>query len=315
MSLNNEILTYFQAKEVAQPFLYKLYNKNTPKSEALEKSYENCEAFSHYLHQGQLLFQEARQVDQMIQPLLLFYGWCNFLKGCILTVRPNYPESTKHLAHGVSSRKKKKQDYRFLYDDVRIQQDGLFPYLSKYVFQMDPNRFQTKITMQSLLGQLPELKNLFDWLDNEQIILVKNKSQLEMTFPARIFDAHRMTVSHLLKQLKGQLPSFDVVSKQNDLTIVLKEEPATWPRPFILSEMEELVFYPLESSSTCLMTKEMIFYLLLYNLSMIARYESQWWGELFANKSDEDYPLITTFLESVLMYAENLIAKFLQEKK
>lgn len=315
MSLQKEIFTYFQAKEVAQPFLYELYLKNESKSEALENSYNNCETFSHYLHQGQVLFQEAKQVNPMVQPLLLFYGWCHFLKACILTVRPEYPESTKHLAHGVSSRKKKKQDYRFLYDDIRIQQDGLFPYFAKYITRIDPSRFPTKITMHSLLSQLPELKTLFDWLGDEQLLLIKTTAHSHMTFPARLFDAHYVTISNMLAQLRKQLPPFHVVSNKNDLIIALEEEPFAWHRPFILSNAGDALYYPMESSGTSLMSKELIYYLLLYNLSMIARYESQWWGELFSNKADEDFPLISTFLETVLTHAEDIIAKFLLTKK
>lgn len=41
----------------------------------------------------------------------------------------------------------------------------------------------------------------------------------------------------------------------------------------------------------------MVHYLLLYNLSMVSRYEAEWWGDLLVTKPEIDYPLITQFLK------------------
>ena len=40
----------------------------------------------------------------------------------------------------------------------------------------------------------------------------------------------------------------------------------------------------------------LIHYLLLYNLSMISRYETDWWYDLLGSYSSEDYPFIYQFL-------------------
>ena len=40
-------------------------------------------------------------------------------------------------------------------------------------------------------------------------------------------------------------------------------------------------------------------YLLLYNLSMIARYETEWWSELFKTIPNDDYPTIIQFLKQL----------------
>src|SRR5699024_6517791 len=40
----------------------------------------------------------------------------------------------------------------------------------------------------------------------------------------------------------------------------------------------------------------LIHFLLLYNLSMICRYETEWWNELFHFSSGDDLPFIETFL-------------------
>ncbi len=53
--------------------------------------------------------------------MLLFYGMSQLFKACLLTIDPNYPESTTVLAHGVTTRKRKKQGYQFLEDEVKVQ--------------------------------------------------------------------------------------------------------------------------------------------------------------------------------------------------
>ena len=38
-------------------------------------------------------------------------------------------------------------------------------------------------------------------------------------------------------------------------------------------------------------------YLVSYNLSMIARYETEWWAELMKTMPNDDYPCIVQFLK------------------
>jgi hypothetical protein len=57
-----------------------------------------------------------------------------------------------------------------------------------------------------------------------------------------------------------------------------------------------------------------IHYLLLYNLSMIARYETEWWCELIKTTPTNDYPFISTFLSITAEKTPYLIFKYLQSK-
>ena len=43
-----------------------------------------------------------------------------------------------------------------------------------------------------------------------------------------------------------------------------------------------------------------IHYLLLYNSSMIARYETEWWSELTKMMPNQDYPFIQSLLSVTL---------------
>ena len=38
-------------------------------------------------------------------------------------------------------------------------------------------------------------------------------------------------------------------------------------------------------------------YLILYNLSMIARYETEWWSELLKTTPNDDYPILFNSLK------------------
>ena len=62
----------------------------------------------------------------LIQPILLFYGFVHLIKACLLQQDPCYPENTSVFAHGVTTRKRKKQQYEFLKDEVKFQKNGLF---------------------------------------------------------------------------------------------------------------------------------------------------------------------------------------------
>ena len=156
-----EVIAFFhQLKSIpfVQGYLQKCYETLHIKDSDIV-SYQNAEKFIYYLEHGESFINQAKQAPFSIKPILLFYGLNQLLKACLLTKRPNYPENTKLLAHGVSTRKRKKQSYSFLSDEVKIQQYGLFPYFSNHLFQIQS--FPTdKVSMDHLLARIPELKEI-----------------------------------------------------------------------------------------------------------------------------------------------------------
>ncbi|WP_338752450.1 YaaC family protein [Bacillus sp. FJAT-52991] len=58
----------------------------------------------------------------------------------------------------------------------------------------------------------------------------------------------------------------------------------------------------------------MIYYALLYNLSMIARYETEWWYELLKLMPGEEYPFIKQFLTISIHKTPLLIEDYLRTK-
>ncbi len=100
-------------------FHLKMYNvilpvvmKNPP-YKMLKKSFENCYPFIYYLEHGKNYYELYKAAPFSIQPMLLFYGISQLFKACLLTIDPNYPESTTVLAHGVTTRKRKNRGINF----------------------------------------------------------------------------------------------------------------------------------------------------------------------------------------------------------
>ncbi|MDY0394731.1 YaaC family protein [Virgibacillus halophilus] len=153
--------SYLQSQKTAQDYLKQCYEK-IPGVDAEKKSYENANTFLYYLAHGRQFYENGKNLDLLLQPLLYFYGMVHLLKACLLTERPEYPESTSVLAHGVSARKRKKRNYIFSEDEVRIQHNGLLPYFTKHLFHLKYLPFE-KIDMSRLLRLIPEISPLFSW--------------------------------------------------------------------------------------------------------------------------------------------------------
>ena len=61
----------------------------------------------------------------------------------------------------------------------------------------------------------------------------------------------------------------------------------------------------------CLLPEIAVHYLLLYNLSMICRYEAEWWGELLHTFDGGDLPFILQFLSITERKIPSLISLLL----
>lgn len=225
------LLNYLQVTSHSRPFLQECYEKNGH-SKAEYYAYHNAERFIHGLMLGQDFWAAAKETRLSVQPLLYYYGLNHFLKSCLLTVDPGYPATAKVLAHGLSTRKRKKQHYRFLEDDVRIQPHGLFAHASNHLFDFSTDR--EKISMDELLRPMDCMKDIY--------------------------------------LFKGDIN---------------RETTEKWP---------QLMGY----------------FAVLYNLSMLVRYEGEWWGEMQQMRDREDFVFIVHFLESASEQIPQLISELLK---
>ncbi|MCM3588917.1 YaaC family protein [Mesobacillus maritimus] len=280
-----------------------------------QKSFENCYPFMYYLEHGKIYYQQAQTSPIHIQPILLFYGLVHLSKACILTANPNYPETTAVLAHGLSTRKRKKQQYSFLDDEVKLQRHGLFPLLAEKLFHMKQLEGE-KVKMGDLLKFIPELTPLFIKLMGQQTFLPIHTIDGSFALPKTLLDTYHMTESRFMTYIQQKVGGQVTFRGTDDRRILFDCDSPLHLEPSIikLNSMDQQYAFPLIREDLAMMPELLLHYLLLYNLGMIARYEIDWWSELIKMMSNEDYPFIESFLEITLKKGPSLIIRYLEGK-
>lgn len=292
-------LSIFYSASTTQSFLKKCYLFHEV-DQAEQKSYENCYRFIYLLKHGQLYYEQAAIAPLPLKPTLLFYGLVHLIKACILTVQPNYPETTTMLAHGVSTRKKKKQQYDFFEDEVKCQKNGLFPIMMESLFHFKQLE-GTKFTMGLLFKHIPELSHLFYFFYKKNTFMkIDSLENGYFAIDKAILDYYHMTENRFTTflQSKCTVPiSFENSSDDEQLVLHINNKIKTNVLPFKYHVQEKQLYFPLHNHFLANCPEIMVHYLLLYNLSMIARYETEWWSELIHTMPNDDLPFIQTFLE------------------
>ncbi|KGP73233.1 YaaC family protein [Pontibacillus yanchengensis] len=309
------IFLQLQSAPFAQTYLSQCYH-NLGYSDSDRKSFENTYRLIYYLEHGQTYYEQGKQSPLAIQPVLLFYGMGQLLKALLITRRPDYPETTSILAHGVTTRKRKKQQYSFLQDEVKIQHKGLFSYLANHLFHVE--QFTTeKYSMNDLLSRIPELNSIYKLSFHKQ-----NHAYLEQIdphvwqLPDLILDDYNWTFSYFSQSIKKlQLNVQNTVQKDNNIHLSL-EKPLDNPNhPYFYYDSYE-DRYTLSNHRKHLepFPEILTHYLLLYNLSMICRYETEWWGDQIHSFSSEDLVYIKAFLKLTQQKIPHLIGHALLDQ-
>ncbi|OKO88657.1 hypothetical protein BRO54_3585 [Geobacillus proteiniphilus] len=314
-------LSVFRSADTAQQFLRQCYQQ-LQRDDAVQRSYANCYPFLYYLEHGQNFYAAAQQAPLSIKPVLLFYGMVQLLKACLLTVDPDYPESTSVLAHGVSARKRKKQGYEFLDDEVKIQKNGLFAHFSEKMFHVKQEAGE-KFRMGALLQRISELHETFFLLSGRKkplsLPVVHTASPPMLAIPKVILDHYHMSLSRFVQYLceEGQGKRLSFAKEEGEFLYFHIESPLSpaGEGPFLF-HLDGTLRIPVKKEKTFSLPEIHAHYLLLYNLSMISRYETEWWSELLHSYPSKAHTFILEFLsvsaEKVpLLLHEYLMRKFL----
>ena len=295
-----------------QKYLQKKYTQSGfANSDAL--SYQNCQPFMYYLEYAKVYYSQAQTANLAIRPILQFYGFIQLLKACLLTVDASYPDSSAALAHGVSTRKRKKQHYSFLLDEVKIQKNGLFTQVGEKMFQIKQLE-GNKIKMIDLLSQISELSDELGYFQLPKSTRLYQVNKHEFTVDSFILDTLHMTTNRFENFMQSTFSLPIGVSEKNKI-VSLKFESNLMnynlvPIRFNLFNQHYYII-PLKDHKNVYFSELMVHYLLLYNLSMIARYETEWWIDLTKTTPNEDFPLIHKFLDISQQKTPFLIANWL----
>ncbi|MEN8702517.1 YaaC family protein [Bacillus infantis] len=306
----------FFSAETTQAYLKKCYTRHgIDQPEA--KSYENCYPFIYYLEHGKIYYEQAAKSPLLIQPIMLFYGLVHLIKASILTADPNYPETTSVLAHGVSTRKRKKQQYSFFEDEVKFQKTGLFPFMADKLFHMK-HMEGDKIEMGELFKYIPELNGLFQQTEGTPTFAGAELAKGLLTMPASILDQFHMTEERFIDYFNSK-GGYKIESAERGergmVTFSCGSLPPQDIRPLKFNIHDVSLSFPLTKGDLVSFPELLLHYLLLYNLSMIARYETEWWSELMKMMPNKDYPFIHSFLEITLMKGPYLVYQYLIGQK
>ncbi|MCL6587695.1 MAG: YaaC family protein [Anoxybacillus sp.] len=309
-----ESFTSFYSTSIVQPFLYHCYTK-IGREDAKQKSYTNCDTFLYYLEHGKNFYLTACNSPVSIQPVLLFYGMVQLLKACLLTVDADYPDSSSVLAHGVSVRKRKKQQYDFFADEVKVQKHGLFTHFSEKMFhvkQMSGEKFR----MYTLLQQVVELHDLFNMYYGKLLSrkVAYDPFQKYLFISANVLDDYHMTLERFINYISKEWESLgieDIHLEGSYIKMKYHHELGILCKPLMFNISDESYCLPTNREEPFHLPEIITHYLLLYNLSMISRYETEWWGELLHSYSSEAYPFIHKFLAVTAKKGPRLLYEYL----
>jgi YaaC-like Protein len=313
---NNNVwdeLCYFSSAQFSKNYLQTKYERSHSIDQKT-KAFHNTYPFLYYIEHGKSYFHAAQHSQINVKPTLLFYGLIQLLKACILTVDPNYPSTTAILAHGVTSRKIKKAGYLFSEDEVKIQKNGLFTHAAKALFNISFLEGE-KFTMLQLLQSIPELNKLLKITKKGTIFIPVNFENDIITVPEKILSSYHFTSERFISFLQTKQSSINInILDQNHKQVKIKSnqpEKLLNNAPFYFNLLDQNYYLKTQKDVLFLLPEILYHYLLLYNLSMICRYETDWWCELLQTFSTDDYPLINQFLSSTEKKIPFLIHRFL----
>ena len=298
----------YQSAPFSQNYLRGIY-EGRHIQEAVTKSYQNGYSFVYYLIHGKRFFDQANMAPYEIKPLLLFYGTVQLCKACLLTVDQDYPENSTVLAHGVSTRKIKRQNFQFLHDSILVQKKGLFPHMASTLFGLAPLEGK-KLRMEDLFHYLPDLNSLYKKIKGRPLCRPVEKGEKgTLQVERKLLIDLQMSEEQFFRFFKGTFTHEGGLSSKPFFRLKTVQDLERAP---FLTDLKGNLYLPTSKEYFPLLPELLVHYLILYNLSMISRYETEWWNDLFLQRSSQDISFIQAFIDLTEQKIPYLISQFLE---
>ncbi|GIN58089.1 hypothetical protein J8TS2_24080 [Lederbergia ruris] len=301
----------FHSATRARSYLTERYKKLNIEDSS-EKAYDNCYSFIYYLEQGEAFYEQASKTPISIRPILLYYGLIHLIKACLLSIDPYYPHTTTVLAHGVSTRKRKKKDYQFFNDEVKVQKNGLCTHFSERMFHVK-HLEGDKFKMGELLDLVVELEESFFFFKGKSnMIQLPKGNDHSYLLPNELLDSYHMDEHRMKEYLNFKCKKEIQWGEDAEGRITINQSVGNTP-PFRYHVEKGSLWLPSKIHDLTFLPDLLIHYLILYNLSMISRYETEWWMELIKTTPNDDYPFIRDFLDITEVKGPFLIESYLRQ--
>lgn len=319
-----DTFVFFESEPSTKQFLSEIYEKQKLE-DSYKFSFQNTSKFIYFIKQAREYFYSAEKSNILVKPLLIYYGMMSLIKAVILTKDPNYPSSTGVLRHGITTRKLKKINYKFHDDEIKIQKEGLLPWFytlmtNKPIDKIAGNKYKIK----ELLSLLPDLRESYNRLFKEQIIFplnVKQKtnSYLELIVSRDILSLYHGDMNKLNLELNGYLKhdqkkyTFEESDPSDYIKIICSnfdiniESERLLENPMIIQDFKGHYYFRPFKETRLLLPEVIIDYMVMYNLGMLCRYDTELWGEIIFSFVSEDMYIINEFLNITLRKFPNLI--------
>lgn len=321
----NESLVYQQLKDK-----YRLQHVDHPE----RASFQNTQSLISYVRQARAFLGRSRPIDRWVDPLCFYYGMMSLLKALILTVDIDYPSHTAILRHGLSTRKRKKSQYQFLQDEIKIQKEGLLPHLLHRLNASIP--VGTTYRPIELIGMIPELQSDYRYITGNRTLFPvrihssptcqKNAGMLISLEQQILDDFHRpiWRLTEYLNQAQSE-SRFEIESTPSSNRLFLRwyhpsvNHVLNWeygfrhPYFFENSKGDYFLWLGNNHPTTQPIPEWTVHYLLLFLMSMLCRYDAPLWDEL--HYSTKEAVLIQPLLQVVKRKFPHLILQILNGEK
>ncbi|MGG4412558.1 YaaC family protein [Brevibacillus agri] len=325
-----KMFRFFETEPTARKYLTSCYD-SMGLEHAERLAFQQSSRFLFLWKQARQFYTTAATADLSIQPLLLFYGCSHLLKGMLLTRDPSYPQNSRVLQHGVTTRKLKRNTYLLLEDEVRPQKEGFFALLVQ-LFHLSP--MQDRYSMHDLFASIPAISDVYAALSEKpqhwlQVHWSKThtadqassdtQSWAEIAFPEKMDGPLAYSAETFVQYINRVAPDSSRLQlswrEGNAKRILLPETAlsALDQHPLFRWQEHRLFFWN-GSSDSLPLPEWASHFLLLYLLSMLCRYETEWWGELVLSHGLAERYLVELFLEHHMSSYPTVIMRQIQQK-